>query len=66
MEDKHSQAFRARSTEQVLWIPTKTDPKTKKPIILWSDIKLVFEAAKSVWNDSTLVPFLIDENTLEP
>lgn len=60
------QSFRSRSTgKAVVNIPVYIDPKTGEPIILWSNIEAAFENAKSVWSGDSLVPFLVDKETLE-
>lgn len=64
-DEQPLQAFQSRSTHKVANIPTQIDPKTGELIVLWRDIKVAFETAKSVWSGDSLVPFLIDKNTLE-
>lgn len=60
------QAFRSRlAPDHVADIPTLLDRKTGGRIVLWTDIKSVFEDAKTIWNGTSLVPFLTDENTFE-
>lgn len=56
------QAFRSRSTGDIVDIPALVDPKTGNHIILWRDIQSVFENAKTVWNGKSLIPLLTDEN----
>lgn len=64
--DTHFQSFRGRSTLKTANIPTLKDPETGEPIVLWRDIKSAFKDAETIWVGDSLVPLLIDNNTLEP
>jgi hypothetical protein len=56
------QAFRSRTTNEVINIPTTLDPKTGELVILWSNIQDGFENARSIRNGYDLVPLMKDEN----
>lgn len=56
------QAFRSRSTDEVVHIPTMMDSKTEQRIILWSAIQEVFESAQSIRNGVSQVQFVKDED----
>ncbi|KAG0246584.1 hypothetical protein B0O80DRAFT_501505 [Mortierella sp. GBAus27b] len=61
-DEQSVQAFRNRSTGNTVNIPTLVDPATEKRIILWRDIQFGIKNAESIWNGSSLVLFLTDDN----
>ena len=54
-------AFRSRSTDETILVPTVLDTKSGQYAVLWSDIQDGFENAKSIRNGGALAPFLKDE-----
>jgi hypothetical protein len=54
------QEFRCHSTDEVLEITTHLDSETGKRFVLWKDIQVGFENAKSIRNGKSLVPFMKD------
>ncbi|KAF9350344.1 hypothetical protein BGX34_001266 [Mortierella sp. NVP85] len=61
-EEQPWQAFRCRSTNEIIHVPTRKDPTTGNSIVLWRDIQRGFENAKSIRNGASLVLFMTDEN----
>jgi hypothetical protein len=60
--DEHPmQAFRSRSTDEIIHIPAIIDAETGQCIVLWSDIQDGFENAKSIRLGGSLVPFMKDD-----
>jgi hypothetical protein len=58
MNGSHSQAFRVRSTSEVITIPTCYDPKSGQHVVRWSDVHQYFENAKGNLNGKSAVLFL--------
>ncbi|KAF8962049.1 hypothetical protein BGZ46_001227 [Entomortierella lignicola] len=56
-----SQAFRDRSSSNIITIPTRSDSE-KQQIILWADVLHVFPNAKTVLNGNVAVVFMTDVN----
>lgn len=59
------QMIRNVATSEVVNVPLVHDPRTGKPIVLWSDIENAVENAKSLRFHGMLVPFMKDEDLLE-
>lgn len=64
-DDPHVQAFRNRSTDNVIYIPSVIDPRTGGRVILWMDIQSRFRNAELILSGNSLVVFLTDEKFQE-
>jgi hypothetical protein len=59
---QYAQTIRNRATGEVVKVLAMIDPRTKEPIVLWSDVEHAVEGAKSLRLNDTLVPFMKDES----
>ncbi|KAF9352223.1 hypothetical protein BGX34_000120 [Mortierella sp. NVP85] len=58
-----SQAFRARSSSEIISIPTRLDPKSKQHVVLLMDIQLSFRHVRRIMRSGgDTVVLLTDEN----
>ncbi|KAG0228366.1 hypothetical protein B0O80DRAFT_501582 [Mortierella sp. GBAus27b] len=64
-EGQPMQEFQRRSSEDVVRITTRVDPRTKERVVLWRDIQSGIKNAESIWNGNSLVSFLTDDNLEE-
>ncbi|KAF9963868.1 hypothetical protein BGZ65_008652 [Modicella reniformis] len=64
-DEQPMQAFQSLSMDDTIDIPTRTDLTTGKYIILWRDIRCVFENARFIRNGESQVLFMTDENFQE-
>jgi hypothetical protein len=60
MDGQLSQTFQCLSTGRSITIPVQKGT-LNEPFVYWSDIQCVFENAKFVKKDETLVPFMKDD-----
>ncbi|KAG0220688.1 hypothetical protein BGX31_010698 [Mortierella sp. GBA43] len=65
MDDSYYQAFRSRSSSEVVTIPTRHDSKSGQRVVRWKDIKQHFENAKTILNGKYSVLFLTDDDLEE-
>ncbi|KAK3821120.1 MAG: hypothetical protein J3Q66DRAFT_438038 [Benniella sp.] len=56
------QAFRSSSSDKIIHILAKLDPKKGHHIVLWRDIQRAFEGARFIMDGASYVPFILDEN----
>ncbi|KAK3821171.1 MAG: hypothetical protein J3Q66DRAFT_398236 [Benniella sp.] len=56
------QTLRNRSTNEVIKVAPRKDPKSGEHIVLWNDVKNVFKNATSARIGDTIVSFMTDEN----
>ncbi|KAG0232828.1 hypothetical protein B0O80DRAFT_495915 [Mortierella sp. GBAus27b] len=62
MNETHSQAFRARSSSEVITIPTRQEPGSCKRVVRWKDIHQYFNGAVGILNGQEAVLFLTNRN----
>jgi hypothetical protein len=65
MSRAQSQEFRARSSSEVITIPTRQDPKSGQRVVRWKDIQQYFENAKGLMIGKDAVLFLTDDDLEE-
>ncbi|KAG0221664.1 hypothetical protein BGX31_009643 [Mortierella sp. GBA43] len=65
MSSTQSQGFRARSSSEVITIPTRQDPKSGQRVVRWKDIQQYFENVKGLVNGKDAVLFLTDDDLEE-
>ncbi|KAF9984307.1 hypothetical protein BGZ65_000690 [Modicella reniformis] len=56
------QEFRAKSSTDIVTIPTRFDAKARLRVVRWKDIQQYFENAKGIINGKAAVLFLTDDN----
>ncbi|KAG0007035.1 hypothetical protein BGZ65_011769 [Modicella reniformis] len=57
-----SQAFRTKSSSEIITIPTRYDSKNRQRVVRWRDIQQYFVSAKGILNGKDAVLFLTDDN----
>ncbi|KAF9363437.1 hypothetical protein BGX34_004147 [Mortierella sp. NVP85] len=65
MNDAYSQAFRSRSSSEVVLVPTRRDPKSGQHAIHWKDIQQYLNEPQYVTHNGRMIMFLTDDNLKE-